>query len=37
MTTEPAAEPHGSNDVSVRNRKEVSDVDHRPDRSLEVT
>jgi len=37
MTTEPAAEPHGRNEVSIRNRKEVSDVDHRPDRSSEVT
>jgi len=28
MTTEPAAELHGRNDVPIRNRKEVSDVDH---------
>jgi hypothetical protein len=37
MTTEPAAEPHGRNEVSIRDRKEVSIVDHRPDRSSEVT
>jgi hypothetical protein len=37
MTTEPAAEPDGRNDVSIRNRMEVSDVDHRPDRPSEVT
>jgi hypothetical protein len=33
MTTE----PDGRNDVSIRNWKEVSDVDHRPDRPSEVT
>ena len=37
MTTEPAAEPDSRNDVSIRNRKEVSDVDHRPHRSSKIT
>ena len=37
MTTELAAEPDDRNDVSIRNRKEVSDVDHRPDRPSEIT
>ena len=37
MTTEPVAEPPGRNEVSIRNRKEVSDVNHRPDRSSEFT
>jgi hypothetical protein len=33
MATEPAAEPDGRNGVSIRNRKEVSDVDRQSDRS----
>ena len=37
MTTEPAAEPDDPNDVSITNRKEVSDVDHRLDRPSEIT
>jgi hypothetical protein len=38
MATEPAAEPDGPNDVSIRNRKEVSDdVEQRHDRSSQIT
>jgi hypothetical protein len=37
MTIEPAAEPHGCNEVSIRNRKEVSHVEQRYDRSSQIT
>ena len=36
MTTEPAAEPDGRNDVSITNRKEVNDVDQRLNRPSEI-
>jgi hypothetical protein len=37
MVTEPAAEPDGRNEVSIRNRKEVSHVEQRRDRSSQIT
>ena len=37
MTTEPTAEPDSRKDVSIRNRKEVSNIDHQPDRSSGIT
>ena len=36
MTTEPDAQPDDRNDASITNRKEVSEVDHRPDRPSEI-
>jgi len=37
MAGEPSAEPDGRNVDAIRNRKEVSDVYHRPNRPSETT